>query len=136
MIGSAAIKAGAAYGMIGFGFGFAFGVVRTMLVAPAIGAFAAVAIETPLMLATCAPLARWCLRRWAICAPTAALAMGLVAFTALMACEVLLGLALGQGPQAIRAAVAQPEGLLGLTGQIIFALLPLGWTAVQRLPRQ
>ena len=107
-----------------------------MLVAPAVGAFVAVAIETPLMLAACAPLARWCLRRWAIAAPVAALAMGVAAFTALMACEVLLGLALGQGPHATVAAMALPEGLLGLGGQITFALLPLGFALAQREPHQ
>jgi len=136
MTGSAAIKAGIAYGVIGFGFGFAFGVVRTMLVAPAVGAFIAVAIETPLMLAACTPLARWCLRRWTIAAPGAALAMGLAALAALMVCEVLLGLALGQSPQAMLAALARPAGMLGLTGQVIFALLPLGFVAAKRLPRQ
>ncbi len=136
MIGSAAIKAGAAYGLIGFGFGFAFGVVRTILVAPAVGAFAAVAIETPLMLMACAPLARWCLRRWAIAAPVTALLMGLAAFAALMVCEVLLGLALGQSPQAMLVAMAWPAGLLGLAGQVAFALLPLGFALAKRLPRQ
>lgn len=136
MTGSAAIKAGVVYGVIGFGFGFAFGVVRTMLVAPAVGAFAAVAIETPLMLAACTPLARWCLRRWAIVAPFAALALGLAAFVALMVCEVLLGLALGQTPQAMLSAMARPAGGLGLAGQIVFALLPLGFALAKRLPRQ
>lgn len=136
MTNSAAIKAGVAYGVIGFGFGFAFGVIRTVLVAPRIGAFAAVAVETPLMLATCAPLARWCLRRWAISAPIAALAMGLAAFAALMVCEVLLGLALGQAPLAMLSAIARPAGLLGLAGQIVFALLPLGFVAAQRLLRE
>ena len=126
MNGPAAIRAGGAYGVIGFSFGFAFGVVRTMLVAPAIGAFAAVAIETPLMLAACTPLARWCLRRWGITMPGAALVMGLAAFAALMVCEVLLGQALGQSPQAMLAAMTRPEGLLGLAGQITFALLPIG----------
>lgn len=121
-----------AYGLIGFGFGFVFGVVRTMLVAPAIGAFAAVAIETPLMLAACTPLARWCLRRWSIAAPAAALAMGLAAFAALMVCELLLGLALEQSPPAMLAALALPEGMLGLAGQITFALLPVGFLLAQR----
>lgn len=127
------IRAGVAYGVIGFGFGFAFGVVRTMLVAPAVGALVAVAIETPLMLATCAPLARWSLRRWTITAPDAALAMDLAAFAALMVCEVLLGLTLGQTPQAMMFALARPEGILGLGGQIVFALLPLGWVLVLQL---
>ena len=136
MTGSAAIRAGIAYGVIGFGFGFVFGIVRTVLVAPRIGAFAAVAIETPLMLATCAPLARWCLGRWAISAHIAALAMGFAAFAALMVCEVLLGLAFGQTPPAMLAAMARPAGLLGLAGQIIFALLPLGFALAKRLPQQ
>jgi hypothetical protein len=136
MTSPAAIRAGLTYGVIGFGFGFLFGVVRTLLVAPAIGAFAAVAIETPLMLATCLPLARWCLHRWAIAGRKAALAMGGAAFAALMVCEVLLGLALGQTPQTMLAALALPPGLLGLAGQLCFALLPLGWAAAQRLPHQ
>ena len=136
MIGSAPIRAGAAYGVIGFGFGFVFGVMRTMLVAPAIGAFAAVAIETPLMLAACTPLARWCLRRWAITRPSDAALMGLMAFAVLMVCEVLLGLALGQNLPVMLPAIARPAGLLGLAGQIGFALLPLGWTAAKHLPHQ
>jgi hypothetical protein len=136
MSGSAVIRAGVAYGVIGFGFGFAFGVVRTMVVAPALGAFTAVAIETPLMLAACTPLARWCLRRGGITAPAAALLMGLAAFAALMVCEGLFGLALGQGPQAILAAMALPEGLLGLAGQVTFALIPLSFAAFKHLPRQ
>jgi hypothetical protein len=136
MNGSAAFRAGVAYGVIGFGFGFAFGIVRTMLVAPALGAFVAVAIETPLMLAACAPLALWCLRRWGIAAPFAAIAMGLAAFAALMVCEGLFALALGQAARVFFAAMARPEGLLGLAGQITFALLPLGFVAVKRLPSQ
>lgn len=136
MMSPAVLKAGVAYGVIGFGFGFAFGVVRTLLVAPALGAFVAVAIETPLMLAACTPLARWCLRRWAIAAPGAALGMGLAAFAALMVCEVLFGFAQGQGPEAILAAMARPEGILGLAGQVTFALLPLGFAVTKRLPRQ
>jgi hypothetical protein len=51
--------------------------------------------------------------------------MGLAAFAALMVCEVLLGLALGQGPTLMLAAIARPAGWLGLAGQIIFALLPV-----------
>lgn len=136
MTGSAAIRAGLAYGVIGFGFGFLFGVVRTLFVAPAIGLFAAVAIEMPLMLATCAPLAGWCLRHWALAGHSNALAMGIAAFASLMVCEVLLGLALGQTPQSMLAAMTLPAGLLGLAGQICFALLPLGLLVVQRLPHQ
>jgi hypothetical protein len=58
MTARTAIISGAAYGVSGFGFGFAFGIVRTLVVAPMLGPFIAVAIETPLMLAACAPLAQ------------------------------------------------------------------------------
>lgn len=136
MTGRAAVRAGVAYGVIGFGFGFAFGIVRTMLVAPAIGAFAAVAIEVPLMLVACTPLARWCLRRWSITAPITALAMGLAAFATGMTCELLFGLTLGQTPLAMLSALSLPQGLLGLAGQVGFALLPLGFAAANRLPHQ
>ncbi|WP_298189783.1 hypothetical protein [Novosphingobium sp.] len=136
MTGSAAIRAGLAYGLLAFALGFILGIVRTFLVAPALGAFAAVAIEIPVMLASCVPLAVWCLRRWRIARWGNAALMGLAGFAVLMICEVLLGLALGQGLQAILAAMGKPAGLLGLAGQIAFALLPLGWTAAQRLPRQ
>lgn len=136
MTGSAAIRAGLAYGLLAFALGFILGIVRTVLVAPALGALAAVAIEIPVMLASCVPLAVWCLRRWGIARLGKAALMGLSGFAVLMVCEVLLGLALGQGLQAILAAIALPAGLLGLAGQIAFALLPLGLLAAERLPRQ
>lgn len=127
-----AIYAGLAYGLLGFALGFVFGVIRTLLVAPAIGAFAAVALETPLMLAASLPLAGWSLRRWQVIGPGAALALGLVGFTALLVCEVLLGLALGQTLQGILAVMARPPGLLGLAGQIVFALLPAGFAMTKK----
>lgn len=118
------IHAGLAYGLIGFALGFVFGVVRTLFVAPAIGAFAAVALETPLMLVASLPLAGWCLHHWQVARPAYALVSGLVGFAALVVCEVLLGLALGQTVQGILAGMARPPGMLGLAGQIVFALLP------------
>ncbi|WP_156309610.1 hypothetical protein [Novosphingobium sp. AAP93] len=120
------ITAGLAYGLIGFALGLVFGVVRTLFVAPAIGAFAAVAVETALLLAACLPLASWCLHNWQSARPAYALVAGVVGFAALMACEVMLGLALGQTLQDILAGMARPPGMLGLAGQIVFALLPAG----------
>jgi hypothetical protein len=128
----AAVIPGAAYGLSGFGLGFAFGIVRTLVVAPLVGPFAAVAIETPLMLAACAPLARLCVRRWAVSTPRRALAMGLAAFAALMLCEVLMALILGQTVRVWVSGLARPEGILGLAGQIVFALLPLGFVLAAR----
>lgn len=126
------ILGGLAYGLLGFALGFAFGVVRTLLVAPAIGAFAAVAVETPLMLAACLPLARWSLRRWQVVGSGEPFTLGLIGFVVLMVCEVLLGLALGENLRGIAAGMARPPGLLGLAGQIVFALLP----ASLAVPRQ
>ncbi len=128
----AALIPGAAYGLSGFGLGFAFGTVRTLVVAPLVGPFAAVAMETPLMLAACAPLARLFVRRWAICMPIPALTMGLAAFGALLLCEVLMALILGQSIRAWLSGLVLPEGMLGLAGQITFALLPLVFVLVAR----
>ncbi len=124
---------GMAYGLSGFGFGFAFGIVRTLVVAPLVGPFTAVAIETPLMLAACTPLARLFVRRWAIGTPRQALVMGLSAFAALMLCEVVMALVLGQTMRFWVAGLALPEGMLGLAGQITFALLPLAFVLAARV---
>lgn len=106
-----------------FAFGFALGTARVLLVAPAIGAIAAVLIEVPLMLAASWWLAR---RLLADCGPTAgeAAAIGALAFALLMASEALLARALGQRPGEWLAAMATVPGAIGLAGQLGFAAIP------------
>jgi hypothetical protein len=60
------LKEGAAYFGVVFGVGFVLGTIRTLLIAPRVGASAAELIETPLMLAVTFFAARWVVRRFAI----------------------------------------------------------------------
>lgn len=135
MKGFTPIRAGLVYGFAAFALGFVLGIARTIAVAPRIGAFAAVAVEIPFMLAACLPLAGWCLRKWSVTRPGPALVLGFTGFAALIACEVLLGLALGQSLEEIGAAMARPPGMLGLAGQGLFALIPASLAKMQHLPR-
>lgn len=129
------LGAGVVYGVAGFAIGFVFGVVRTLFVVPQFGVLAAVAMEVPLMLLACLPLAAWCVHRWHLSRPMTALFAGTVGFCVLVCCEFLLGLALGNAPSATLAAMGQPAGLLGLVGQGMFALLMPGLALAKQLTR-
>jgi hypothetical protein len=123
------VSAAAAYWAVVFTAAFAFGVVRTGWLAPRIGDLAAVACEVPLVLA----LSWWAARRitacWGIAQVGLALAMGLIAFTILLLAELALArLLAGQSPGQWAASLTTPAGALGLSGQVLFALMPW-WVA-------
>ena len=114
-----------------FAFAFGFGVVRTLWLAPAIGALAAVACEVPLVLALSWLIAARLMQRFSITQTASALALGGFAFALLMLSELALAQVLrGQSPAAWLAAMRSPAGALGLVGQIGFALMP--WWVVRR----
>jgi hypothetical protein len=119
------LKPALAYFAPVFAAAFAFGALRVTLIAPAIGALAAVALEVPLVLLLSWLVAGRVLRRWPL-SGTQALAMGGLAFVILMLAEFALAFALsGQTPAAYAATFATaPGALLGLAGQIGFALIP------------
>lgn len=122
-----ALLAGTAYFVSLFALGFALGAVRVLLLAPNVGPFAARLIEAPLMLIAAWFLCRWAIRGWR--APGsygARWAMALWFFALLAAFETALGAGLfGRSPAQQLADLLTPAGLLGLTLQIIAALLPL-----------
>ncbi|HLP49634.1 MAG TPA: hypothetical protein VK154_02060 [Chitinophagales bacterium] len=115
------------YAIVLFALGFALGTIRTLYLAPRIGALAAVAIELPLML-----LASWFYSRYlrhkllpAHQWPSLLLA-GMAAFTLLMAFEFTLAVLLfKQTPAAFAASLQTTPGMLGLLGQTAFGLIPL-----------
>ena len=110
---------------------FALGVARTLWLAPRIGDLAAVACEVPLTLAVSWWAARTVIGRWRITAPSDAVVIGLQAFTVLMAAELLLARMLaGQSAHEWLLALLTPAGALGLTGQVLFALMP--WAVLRR----
>ena len=118
------LAAAARYALTVFAAGFLLGAFRILWLAPRLGPTAAVALELPLILA----VAWIACRRTAASVPTtprARLAMGGIAFLFLIAAEALIGSAFGRGPAAQIRELTTAAGLLGLAGQIAFALFPL-----------
>lgn len=121
-----ALRAGLAYWAVVFALAFALGVVRTLWLTPVLGQLAAVAIEVPIILMASWLAAKRLTARFGIATSRAALAMGFIAFALLMLSELALGAILGGQTIAIRLdRLASLAGLLGLSGQIMFALMPL-----------
>lgn len=109
--------------------GFVLGTLRTVWLAPLVGATVAVACELPVLLAASWWWSARVLRRWPLPSRSAALAMGSLAFALLMVSELALANALaGQSAAAWLASLATPAGALGLAGQAVFAVIPaLRW---------
>lgn len=110
-----------AYALAVFVAGFALGALRVLWLGPAVGELVAVALELPVMLAVSWVAAGAVLRRWPV---ERRLAMGGLAFAVLMACEAGLALALGETPGGFALHLATAPGLLGLAGQVGFAVIP------------
>lgn len=122
-----ALIAGVAYFAIVFALAFAVGVVRVLVVAPRLGETGAVLLELPIILAASWLACGYLLKRFAFGQRLVErLVMGLTAFIVLQGAEFLLAItAFARSPDDYLAAVATTAGLLGLAGQIGFALIPL-----------
>jgi hypothetical protein len=120
------LKAALFYFALTFAVGFCLGVLRTLLVAPRVGEVNAVLIEAPFILSASFLTARWVLGR--LHPPACAwrrLAIGLLAFAMLMFAELLMSWILGNSTRDFVDSLLKPAGLIGLAGQVIFALIPL-----------
>ena len=119
--------AGAVYFLVVYVVGFALGTVRVLLVTPRLGATTAVLVELPFMLTASWIACRLIVRRMAVPPlPSARLAMGASAFVLLMLVETVVDIfAFGQTLAAQTAALREVAGLIGLGGQVMFALFPL-----------
>lgn len=119
--------AGLIYFLIVFVAGFGLGTIRVLSVAPHLGETAAVALETPFMLAISWAACGWCLRRFGLGSRRVARAsMSAVAFSLLMAAEFGVAVLLfGQSANDFLAGYRAPPGLIGLAAQIVFGVLPL-----------
>lgn len=119
------------YWGIVFALGFVLGTIRTLLLAPRVGLLPATALELPIMLGASWWAAGLLMRRFGIGTNGGALAMGALAFALLMLAECALALVLvGQAPSQWLAGLRQPHALLGLAGQVAFALIP--WLIARR----
>lgn len=120
------------FGLV-FAAGFALGTVRVLALIPRLGETMPVLIELPLMLAVSWIACRRVIARAGVPDAWAARAlMGGIAFAVLMLAEFGLSvLAFGRTPAAHLALYREAPALLGLVGQIAFAIFPL----VQRAKR-
>jgi hypothetical protein len=108
-----------------FAFAFAMGVARTLVITPLLGATAAVLLELPLVLALSWFVARTLLRNRTFMLTQRA-AMGATAFALTMLSEMALSYLLrGQGLGDWVASLITPLGLLGLSGQVAFSVIPV-----------
>lgn len=120
----AVVFAGLIYFASVFAIAFALGVARTLVIAPMLGATAAVLLEIPVVLGASWTIARRVLRHRSF-GLSARVAMGTIAFILLMVSEALLAGALrGQSVGQWASELATPLGLVGLTGQLGFAAMP------------
>jgi hypothetical protein len=121
------VKAGLVYFAIVFAAGFLLGILRVLAVAPRLGESSAVLIELPVMLAVAWVTCGWLIRRYAVNGALAPrLIMGGVAFVMLMPAE--MGVAVFGFEQTVVqhvAAYSTVAAVLGLWGQIAFALFPV-----------
>lgn len=112
------------FGMV-FSLAFAMGVARALIIAPKLGAVAAVLLEVPIIVAASWVIARRLLQHRSLSLSQRAL-MGVVAFTLTMVSEaVLSALIRGQSVVDWGADVVTPLGLIGLAGQVAFAVIPI-----------
>ncbi len=126
-VGTAAVT----YWAIVFALGFVLGTVRVLWVIPMVGLMPATLLELPIILTASWFASGWILRRFAIATRREALSLGVLAFAVLMAAEcALAGVLSGQTPAQWLAGLRQPHALLGLAGQVAFALMP--WWRVRR----
>ena len=122
------IAAAARYFLLVFVAGFAFGTIRALTVADTPDArLVAVAVELPFIILISWFACRHSIRRHNVPSQgVVRLVMGGIAFGFLMLAELLLGVVLaGRSVQEHFALYHQPAHMLGLAGQLLFALLPL-----------
>jgi hypothetical protein len=121
-----AISAGVVYFLAVFAIGFVLGVIRTFYVVPAVGPSAAVMLELPVILLAAWVICRAIVRRAGIAGVGDAAAMGATAFVLLMIGEAAVStLVVGRSLAQHFMLYGEAHQLLGLAGQVLFALFPL-----------
>jgi hypothetical protein len=119
------------YWAVVFALGFVLGTVRVLWVIPLVGLLPATVMELPLILGGSWLASGWLVRRYVLEREGEALAVGALAFAILMVAECAIAVTLmEQSPAQWLTCLAAPHALLGLAGQVVFALMP--WWRVLR----
>lgn len=122
-----ALTSASVYFLALFALGFVLGTIRVMFVVPRYGELIATSAEVPVMLMAALFACRWAIRRWRV-PPSLVIrwAMVLWFLALLFAFETVLGAMLfGRSVAEQWVLFASPAGLVGLSAQIIAALLPV-----------
>ena len=128
-----ALQAGCTYFAGAFAVGFLLGVLRTLVLVPSIGETVAVLIELPIILGVSWLICGHILRR-APLSSGEAVVMGAAAFVLLMIAELSMSILLANRTFTAHLALySDVAHLLGLAGQIAFALFPV-LQAMRRKP--
>ncbi|MDP8997340.1 MAG: hypothetical protein M3O03_10135 [Pseudomonadota bacterium] len=121
---AAACFAGLRYFAIIFTLAFAMGVARALVIAPRLGEMTAVLLEVPIIVGASWAVARHLLRDRHFTLVQRG-TMGTAAFALLMCSEAILAVILrGQTISEWASELATPTGLIGLVGQLAFAVIP------------
>lgn len=118
---------GLAYFLVVFAAGFVLGVLRTLVVIPAVGELLGVVIELPVILTVSWIACGWAVLRFDVPGTTATrMAMGALAFALLMVGEVLVSITLADRSLAEHWALYRSlPARIGLLGQLVYAVFPL-----------
>lgn len=120
-----AMRLGGLYFAEVFAVGFLLGTVRTLVLAPRLGELGGVAVELPVILIAAWIICGRILRHRRLSLSEAA-GTGAVAFALLMLAEAALSAVLSNRTIAEHLALyTEPAHLLGLAGQIAFAVFPM-----------
>ena len=122
-----ALIAGMTYFLVLFALGFVLGTIRVMFVAPRFGDLLATFAEVPVMLVAGYFASRFAIRRWNV-SNTPAIRWVMVSWflILLLLFETSLGALLFDRTVSMQLSVLiTPAGLVGLSAQVIAALLPL-----------
>lgn len=124
---SAGLVPGLLYATIVFAAGFVLGTLRALAVAPLVGETTAVLLELPVILAISWVACQLVIRHLAVPpALDARATMGVVALAAILAAEAFIVLPmLGRSPAEFLATFRSIPAMVGLGGQLVYALFPL-----------
>jgi hypothetical protein len=122
-----ALAAASIYFLALFALGFVLGTVRVIFVAPRVGEFAATIAEVPVMLTAAFFACRWAIQHWQVPRTIAIRVVMIPWFLAMLFLfESLLGAMLFKRSLAEQwEGLGTPAGFVGLSAQIIAAILPL-----------
>jgi hypothetical protein len=126
----ALLQSGLVYFAVVYACGFLAGTARELLLKPALGQTASLLIEAPVMLAVSYRVARWVVRNaggaGGYLTASEKLAIGLIAFTILIAAEIVLAhLMRGWSFSDWLNHLATTDGLISLLLFVAFALMPV-----------